>query len=66
MISYDFVPISSQKGILFFETPGRTGHLNHKNSVKRATFSDKWSPGGRPASGPPLASALDLFDSRTE
>ena len=22
MISYDFVPISSQKGVLFFETPG--------------------------------------------
>ena len=23
MISYRFVPISSQKGVLFFETPGR-------------------------------------------
>ena len=24
MISYRFVPISSQKGVLFFETPGST------------------------------------------
>ena len=24
MISYRFVPISSQKGVLFFETPGRS------------------------------------------
>ena len=24
MVSYHFVPISSQKGVLFFETPGNT------------------------------------------
>ena len=26
MISYRFVPISSQKGVLFFETPGIVAH----------------------------------------
>ena len=29
MISYDFVPISSQKGILFFETTGRKQLWSH-------------------------------------
>ena len=28
MISYRFVPISSQKGVLFFETPGITTNTN--------------------------------------
>ena len=28
MISYDFVPISSQKGVLFFETPGIVAYFN--------------------------------------
>ena len=31
MISYDFVPISSQKGVLFFETPGRIPNVTQLN-----------------------------------
>ena len=38
----------------------KRSHLNHKNSEKRAKFSDKWSPGGAPPPGPPLASALSM------
>ena len=32
MISYCSVPISSQKGVLFFETPGISNHLCFKHS----------------------------------
>ena len=31
MISYRFVPISSQKGVLFFETPGTISYDNYDN-----------------------------------
>ena len=30
MISYRFVPISSQNGVLFFETPGSAGRTARK------------------------------------
>ena len=33
MISYRFVPISSQKGVLFFETPGSYLGYNSAQSV---------------------------------
>ena len=39
MVSYRFVPISSQKGVLFFETPGMVGiscHVISKNFQKEA------------------------------
>ena len=33
----------------------KTSHLNHKNSDKRAKFSDEWSPwGGAPSPQPPI------------
>ena len=39
----------------FSSKSSKTRHLNHENSDKRATFSDKWSPGGggRSAPSPP-------------
>ena len=37
MISYRFVPISSQKGVLFFETPGRA------NQKQVYAFGGLWS-----------------------
>ena len=33
MISYRFVPISSQKGVLFFETPGSKQSKQKKTSA---------------------------------
>ena len=45
----------------FSSKSSKTSHLNHKTSDKRATFCDKWSPGGgggRSAPQPPWASAL--------
>ena len=51
----------------FSSKSSKTSYLEHKNSDKRAKFSDKWSAGGalRPPA-PPLASALvktmDTFD----
>ena len=44
--------------IIFSSKSSKTSHLNHKNSDKRAKFSDKWSPGGTPPPSLPLASAL--------
>ena len=39
MISYRFVPISSQKGVLFFETPGIALKKTHTVSVIKFIFA---------------------------
>ena len=42
MISYRFIPISSQKGVLFFETPGRYPlRLNVKDRIKSFLITSK-------------------------
>ena len=38
MISYRFVPISSQKGVLFFETPGM--YLGFAAEMKSASLRE--------------------------
>ena len=48
MISYRFVPISSQKGVLFFETPGTYSIILHYTTQQgryhgeRKTMSTPW------------------------
>ena len=41
MISYRFVPISSQKGVLFFETPGNCRLNNAPRLFKAGPFFGK-------------------------
>ena len=40
MISYRFVPISSQKGVLFFETPGRNRRARKKLQIWTNTVNE--------------------------
>ena len=44
----------------FSSKPSKTSHLNHKNSDKRARFSDKWSHGG----GAPPPAPIDFGPAR--